>query len=136
MGGLPLFLAPVSGLRCPTLSLPTRAASMADRCTTNSLAVSATGGASLLGRFAVPDPLLAHKGCVDGRPLHNALAPLYLPPAAGRYAARLSPAVRVRPASKKADTPKGICFFGAGDRTRTGTLSLAVDFESLPSSGI
>ena len=93
MGGesLPLFLVPVSGLRCPTLSLPTRAASMVDRCTTNSLAVSATGGASLLGRFAVPDPLLAPKGCVDGRPLHNALAPLYLPPAAQGGWARLSP---------------------------------------------
>ena len=28
----------------------------------------------------------------------------------------------------------GICFFGAGDRTRTGTLSLAVDFESTTST--
>ena len=36
--------------------------------------------------------------------------------------------------SKKADTPMGICFFGAGDRTRTGTLSPAVDFESTTST--
>ena len=28
----------------------------------------------------------------------------------------------------------GICFFGAGDRTRTGTLSPAVDFESTTST--
>ena len=36
--------------------------------------------------------------------------------------------------SKKADTRMGICFFGAGDRTRTGTLSPAVDFESTTST--
>ena len=28
----------------------------------------------------------------------------------------------------------GICFFGAGGRTRTGTLSPAVDFESTTST--
>ena len=28
----------------------------------------------------------------------------------------------------------GICFFGAGDRTRTGTLSPAADFESATST--
>ena len=36
--------------------------------------------------------------------------------------------------SQKADTQMGICFFGAGDRTRTGTLSPAVDFESTTST--
>ena len=38
-----------------------------------------------------------------------------------------------RPA-KKRSTRKGTAFFGAGDRTRTGTLSPAVDFESTTST--
>ena len=37
---------------------------------------------------------------------------------------------------KKADTPTGYLLFGAGDRTRTGTLSPAVDFESVGLFGI
>ena len=57
-----------------------------------------------------------------------------LPSAAVDSLPRLSPAVRVRPVSKKADTRTGICFFGAGDRTRPGTLSPAVDFESTTST--
>ena len=50
--------------------------------------------------------------------------------------ARLSPTVRVHRQSKKRDTRKGISLFGAGDRTRTGTLSPAVDFESVGLFGI
>ena len=36
--------------------------------------------------------------------------------------------------SKKADTHSGICFFGAGDRTRTGTSVTSRDFKSLVST--
>ena len=34
------------------------------------------------------------------------------------------------PECQKREPPVGVLFFGAGDRTRTGTLSPAVDFES------
>ena len=36
----------------------------------------------------------------------------------------------VPPGYQKREPPVGVLFFGAGDRTRTGTLSPAVDFES------
>ena len=36
--------------------------------------------------------------------------------------------------AKKQIPGSGICFFGAGDRTRTGTPSLAADFESATST--
>ena len=43
--------------------------------------------------------------------------------------------VRVRPPGYKKENPRsGFSFFGAGDRTRTGTLSPAVDFESTTST--
>ena len=45
--------------------------------------------------------------------------------------------VRVRPPplnTKKENPRSGFSFFGAGDRTRTGTLSPAVDFESTTST--
>ena len=38
------------------------------------------------------------------------------------------------PRCKKQIPGSGICFFGAGDRTRTGTVSLPVDFESTTSA--
>ena len=34
----------------------------------------------------------------------------------------------------KKEHPYGVLFFGAGDRTRTGTPSLAADFESATST--
>ena len=37
-------------------------------------------------------------------------------------------------ALKKGDTQKRVSLFGAGGRTRTGTLSPAVDFESTTST--
>ena len=42
--------------------------------------------------------------------------------------------VFVRPQCKKQIPGSGICFIGAGDRTRTGTPSLAADFESATST--
>ena len=56
-----------------------------------------------------------------------------------------SPAALIRAALKwvrvrspfngtKKERPKGLSFFGAGDRTRTGTPSLAADFESATST--
>ena len=38
------------------------------------------------------------------------------------------------PGYQKREPPVGVLFFGAGDRTRTGTLSPAVDFESTTST--
>ena len=90
-------MVPVSGLRCPTLSLARTPASMVDRCTTGSPCCICPRQR----RAAGPDSHLRFES--DRK-------------------------------TKKADTHLGICFFGAGDRTRTGTLSLAVDFESTTST--
>ena len=41
----------------------------------------------------------------------------------------------VPPEYQKREPPVGVLFFGAGDRTRTGTLSPAVDFEGVNPAG-
>ena len=49
-------------------------------------------------------------------------------------ASRIEPPVLVRRHKNKQTPHRGVCLFGAGGRTRTGTLSLAVDFESTTST--
>ena len=62
----------------------------------------------------------------------HSLPSLLPPPAAVGSLPKLEPLVRV--IGTKKDDPEGSSFFGAGGRTRTGTLSPAVDFESTTST--
>ena len=64
----------------------------------------------------------------------HSLGSLHLPSAALTSLPGLSPTVRFRRVIKYGIPRWGIPYFGAGDRTRTGTLSPAVDFESTTST--
>ena len=80
---------------------------------------------------AVPDALLGANAFVARRPLP--LAPLPAPaPGGGRVAPRTLTSGSSPRHQKRA--PKRVLFFGAGGRTRTGTVSPPVDFESTTST--
>ena len=128
-GGIPLFGKGVR-LRCPVMSLARTPASMVDR------------GHSLwaLCPFGVPDIFLVDKSTASdidpGTHLCSALSATGSAEQRGRHRQRAGswPDSHLRFESDRHRNngihQGGIPLFGAGDRTRTGTLSPAVDFES------
>ena len=89
---------------------------------------------SVCGTRCAPCP---RWGCVAHRPRHTKLPCCICHRQRRAARARLSPPVRARPKQKInpiVNVSFTMGFIGAGDRTRTGTLSLAVDFESTTST--
>ena len=87
--------------------------------------VSGTGAGILLRYPAKTSPDKA--GLFSADRCHS-LGSLLPPPAALPSFPGISPAVRFRAACKKAGAQTGVCFFGAGNRNRTGTDFTPRDF--------